>query len=94
MREPGASSKAFSAAGVFVPRPGNANEIKLLRPRWMSESACRGRGLARWSMAAGVERAEGPGATRRVCAGCRVRAMCLDYALVVGLPGLWGGARA
>ncbi len=94
MREPGASPKAFSVAGVFVPRPGSASEIKFLRPRWMPESACRGRGLVRWSMAAGGEHAEGVGATRRVCAGCRVRGMCLDYALAVGVPGLWGGLSA
>ena len=68
-------------------------EIDLLRPRWMRNAACRGQGSDAWFP--GDEVGEGGEAARRVCAGCRVRAECLEYALVAGIRhGLWGGLSA
>ena len=63
---------------------------------WRAWAACRGGNMADWfperdegtsDHAAGLARA------REVCAGCTVRADCLDYALAqeTRLVGLWGG---
>ena len=65
-------------------------EIGLLRPRWMRNAACRGQGFDAWFPS--EEFSEEADAARRVCAGCRVRSECLDYALAAGIRhGLWGG---
>ena len=68
-------------------------EIDLLRPRWMRNAACRGEGFDTWFPT--DETGEEAAAARRVCAGCSVRAECLDYALVGRIRhGLWGGLSA
>jgi hypothetical protein len=68
-------------------------EIDLLRPRWMRNAACQGQGFDPWFPADEV--GEDADAARRVCSGCRVRAECLDYAIVAGIRhGLWGGLSA
>ena len=65
-------------------------EIDLLRPHWMQKAACRGQGFDAWYPADEV--GEEADAARRVCAGCRVRPECLDYALDAPIRhGLWGG---
>jgi WhiB family transcriptional regulator, redox-sensing transcriptional regulator len=58
------------------------------RPSWHRKAACRGHGPG--------EFIRGPRATydttRALCAVCRVRRECLDYALAdPNLTGLWGG---
>jgi WhiB family redox-sensing transcriptional regulator len=65
-------------------------EIDLLRPHWVQNAACRGKGFdAGFSTDEVGEEAD---AARRVCAGCPVRPECLDYALDGGIRhGLWGG---
>ena len=68
-------------------------EIDLLRPRWMQNAACRGQGFRPWFPA--DEIGEEADAARLICAGCRVRPECLDYAVVAGIRhGLWGGLSA
>lgn len=65
-------------------------DIDLLRPPWMGDAACRGLGFDVWFPTDEI----GPqaDAARRVCAGCRVRVECLDYALDAPVRyGLWGG---
>ena len=65
-------------------------EIDLLRPTWMREAACRGQGFDAWFPTDEV--GEEADTARRVCAGCRVRPECLDYALDCSIRhGLWGG---
>jgi WhiB family redox-sensing transcriptional regulator len=65
-------------------------EIGLLRPRWMRSAACQGQGFDAWFPTDEV--GEEADYARQVCAGCRVRPECLDYALVAGIRhGLWGG---
>jgi WhiB family transcriptional regulator, redox-sensing transcriptional regulator len=71
----------------------DAIEIDLLRPRWMRNAACRGQGFHPWFPS--DEIGEEADAARLICAGCRVRPECLDYALVAGIRhGLWGGLSA
>lgn len=66
-----------------------ADELDRLldRPAWMADGACREHRELDWI---------GPGnrytvaAARAVCAGCDVRAACLDYALAdPSLEGIW-----
>lgn len=65
-------------------------EIDLLRPHWMRNAACRGQGSAVFFPA--EELSAEADAARQVCAGCRVRTECLDYALAAGIRhGVWGG---
>jgi WhiB family redox-sensing transcriptional regulator len=71
----------------------NVIEIDLLRPRWMRNAACRGQGFHPWFPLDEV--GEEADTARLICAGCRVRPECLDYALVAGIRhGLWGGLSA
>ena len=68
-------------------------EIDLLRPGWMRNAACRGQGFDPWFPTDEV--GEEADLARQICRGCRVRAECLDYALVAGIRhGLWGGLSA
>jgi WhiB family redox-sensing transcriptional regulator len=55
---------------------------------WRYRAACRGADLGMFFPGRG-ESAE---PARRVCAGCPVRELCLDYALGKGIThGIWGG---
>lgn len=59
-------------------------------PRWDGTAACDG---ADPELFFPLDE-DGPSAApaRVVCAGCAVRALCLDYALGTGMPaGVWGG---
>ncbi|MET9606814.1 WhiB family transcriptional regulator [Streptomyces sp. NPDC006512] len=62
---------------------------------WQSRAACRGLGSGPFFHPAGErgeERDERDEAAKRVCAGCPVRAACLDHALRTREPfGVWGG---
>jgi WhiB family redox-sensing transcriptional regulator len=57
---------------------------------WRLHAACRGRPGSLWF----AERGDvvSVRVAKRVCAGCPVRADCLDYALDNGIvEGIWGG---
>ena len=62
------------------------------RDGWRDQAACQGHDPAHWfadRREAGSERA------KAVCAGCPVRAACLDYAVVTDQRwGVWGGLTA
>ena len=56
---------------------------------WMLEGRCRGVDPAEFFPSDGV----GVEVAQRMCAGCPVRAECLEYALLHRIPqGVWGGA--
>lgn len=56
---------------------------------WMLDAKCRGAAPASFFPSDGL----GVEAAQRVCAGCTVRADCLEYALVNRIEhGVWGGA--
>ncbi|MFD7261557.1 WhiB family transcriptional regulator [Streptomyces sp. NPDC059874] len=63
--------------------------------QWQSRAACRDLGSARFFHPAGErgeDREERDAAAKRVCAGCPVRAACLDHALSSHERyGVWGG---
>jgi WhiB family redox-sensing transcriptional regulator len=69
--------------------PGDA--AKIVRPLdWMDQAACRGQGDLFFSDAERSSYAK----ARAICAGCKVRADCLDYALsypAFTLVGIWAG---
>jgi WhiB family redox-sensing transcriptional regulator len=55
---------------------------------WMARGNCRDESPARFFPSDGV----GVEVARRVCAGCPVKAPCLEYALVHRIDhGVWGG---
>lgn len=67
-------------------------------PVWGAAPACQGQAAARYFYPPASfdeisdERREREGAARALCARCRVRAACLEYALSVPEPyGIWGG---
>jgi WhiB family redox-sensing transcriptional regulator len=64
-----------------------------LRPAWQRRAACRGKPPAWWFTERGGMELE---LARRVCAGCAVRAECLEFALEAGdnLSGVWAGTSA
>ncbi|MEU9376832.1 WhiB family transcriptional regulator [Streptomyces sp. NPDC048255] len=63
--------------------------------QWQSRAACRDLGTSRFFHPAGErgeDREERDAAAKRVCAGCPVRAACLEHALRSREPfGVWGG---
>ncbi|MCX4694473.1 WhiB family transcriptional regulator [Streptomyces sp. NBC_01408] len=63
--------------------------------QWQSRAACRDLGTGRFFHPAGErgeDREERDAAAKRVCAGCPVRAECLEHALRTREPfGVWGG---
>jgi WhiB family transcriptional regulator, redox-sensing transcriptional regulator len=66
--------------GVSAPRPGPG--------AWAKRAACRGMDTALFFPG------QGDGATlaKETCAGCPVRAECLEHAVAVGEAfGIWGG---
>jgi WhiB family redox-sensing transcriptional regulator len=69
-----------------VPRPGGFSGDAT--SDWMIEGACRNRRDVEFFPTDG----SGVQAARRVCAGCTVRAECLEFALAEGINhGVWGG---
>jgi WhiB family redox-sensing transcriptional regulator len=63
---------------------------------WQAQAACRGHSAAIFFAPAHFERKEARAVRERqakaVCAECRVRKECLDYALKINEPhGIWGG---
>ncbi len=58
------------------------------RPPWMARAACRGVDRSLFFPERGGDGVK----AKAICAGCPVRAECLDYALAdVELRGTWGG---
>lgn len=56
---------------------------------WMSKGNCRNEPPSRFFPSDGV----GVEIARRICAGCPVKALCLEYALEQRIKdGVWGGA--
>ena len=63
--------------------------VLIERPEWMEEARCRGLDPDLFFPERGASTREAKG----VCAGCGVRAECLEYALANGEKfGVWGGA--
>jgi WhiB family redox-sensing transcriptional regulator len=61
------------------------------RPAWTKRAACRGEDPALFLPTRGVS-GVAMARARAVCAGCTVRADCLDYAsATVDTMGVWGG---
>jgi WhiB family redox-sensing transcriptional regulator len=61
----------------------------LQRPDWHRRAACRGEGVAAFTVDVGRQYDDG---TRRLCAGCQVRRECLKTALADdSLQGMWAG---
>lgn len=62
-------------------------------PAWMDDAACKGMDINVFY----PERGEDVQAARKVCAGCRVQAECLEYALTHNTSddyGVWGDSTA
>jgi WhiB family redox-sensing transcriptional regulator len=68
--------------------PATFSEL-LARPAWQERAACRGMGTERFFPASGGVTLE----ARDVCAGCKVKSECLDYACNIDelLHGVWAG---
>lgn len=65
--------------------------VNVDKPAWMEKAACIGADLAAFFPEPGDSQLVIK-AAKRVCAGCSVRDLCLDYALQYdGMPGIWGG---
>lgn len=64
--------------------------LNILKPEWVEDAACYGMG---WDLffpdrpdsKKAIEKA------KKVCAGCPVKAQCLDYAIETDSPGIWAG---
>ncbi len=66
----------------------NVADAEELDRGWQSEAACRGMGTEVFY----TDRGESTKPPKDVCAGCPVRAACLEYALAAGEQfGVWGG---
>jgi WhiB family redox-sensing transcriptional regulator len=64
--------------------------VEEFRPSWHADAACRGRGTAAFFPGRGQN--ETCASAKAICAGCPVRAECLDDALAHGEKvGNWGG---
>jgi WhiB family redox-sensing transcriptional regulator len=62
--------------------------IRIERPAFFTDAACRGMGPAQWFPSKG----KATNAVRERCAACPVVRECLDYALAdPTLQGIWGG---
>lgn len=61
------------------------------RLAWMTAAACRAPGIDAGVFFPG--RGEDTNAAKKICATCRVRAQCLDYAMASPREkhGIWGG---
>lgn len=60
-----------------------------VQPTWMSKGSCRNYPPSAFFPSDGV----GVDAAREICADCRVRADCLEYALENRIDhGVWGGS--
>jgi WhiB family redox-sensing transcriptional regulator len=57
--------------------------------RWQDDAACAGLDLDRF--VPDKEDPEGLAAAREICGPCPVRVTCLQYAMVYGQRGYWGG---
>jgi len=77
---------AALAAG-HDPPASFAERLAALRPTWHQHAACRGMGAGPWFPERGSDSTTG----KAVCAGCPVRAQCLDAALALDEVGTWGG---
>jgi WhiB family transcriptional regulator, redox-sensing transcriptional regulator len=62
---------------------------------WTDDAACRGRGIDPelfYPIVYAGPALEQVASAKAICAGCTVRAHCLDWALRAGEPaGVWGG---
>ncbi len=60
-----------------------------MESQWMAQGNCRHESPSVFFPSDGV----GVEVARRVCAGCPVKGLCLEYALANGIDhGVWGGA--
>lgn len=78
------------AAPATRPAPSNRLLLALAQPPWISDANCRGLDAALFH----PERAHQKDASdaKKVCAGCTVRAQCLQFALETNQEhGIWGG---
>ena len=83
-----------SAVLSWLMTPGIGEQLPSLedlarRPTWMKRAACVGQPIELFFPARGVSAATMARA-RAICAGCSVRAECLDY-VTVNTMGVWGG---
>jgi WhiB family transcriptional regulator, redox-sensing transcriptional regulator len=75
---------AFDAVGTFD--PGGADEVE--EPGWQEQALCAQTDPEAFFPEKGGSTRE----AKRICAGCEVRAECLDYALAHDERfGIWGG---
>lgn len=72
-----------------------ALDVIVTMPEWFRDGACAGGDVdpSAWDPPEdGGQGSHVPDAVKRVCAGCPIQAMCLDYALArPELDGTWGG---
>lgn len=72
---------------------GQSAIYKYVDQPWMARSSCAG--LDASMFYPGPDDAEELALAQQVCAGCEVRAECLEYALVMNeIHGVWGGVSA
>jgi len=79
-----------------MPTPPMAVPSMAGEPTWRADAGCRKDSAVHFFAPGHFERRDEKqrreGAARALCAGCRVRVECLEYALVVQEPhGIWGG---
>lgn len=58
-------------------------------PPWMRDALCSEPDYV--DLPFFPERGQTPAPAKAVCVGCLVRQDCLDYAVTLDLPGIWGG---
>jgi WhiB family transcriptional regulator, redox-sensing transcriptional regulator len=72
-------------------RQGTVHWKSFTRPNWHARAACRGCDPVLFYPTRGDE-GQVLAEAKKICAGCPVRAECLDWALVNSeLHGVWGG---
>ena len=85
-----------TAVTAWLMTPGIGVQLPTLedlthRPAWQTQAACRGLLVDTFFPSPGVSAAQ-MAKVRAVCAGCPVRADCLDYARAdASMVGVWGG---
>ena len=62
-------------------------DLLALRPPWMAQAACRGRGPSLFFPSRGEPNDE----VRELCARCPAREPCLAFAVAENLEGVWAG---
>jgi hypothetical protein len=58
---------------------------------WRSGAACRGAGIDTEAFFGSTRMVTPPAEIAELCGGCAVRGACLEFALVTGAKGIWGG---